>query len=240
MPSQKTVIAFDLYGTLLSPASIADAVADCYSLDQDQAASLAALWRRYQLEYTWRINTMGKYRPFDEITRSALGHALAEHGMTLQAADAEKLMRSYDALHVFDDIPAALELLQRNEETVEPYIFSNGTDDMVGNSIKTSPELGPHADRFKALIAVDSLGCYKPDPRTYSHLVETTGKTNHPEDVWVVSGNPFDIVGAKTAGLHVAFIDRAGKGWVDRLNEDIAPSIIARGVGEAITSILKF
>lgn len=53
----KTVIAFDLYGTLLSTESIADSLASLFG--EDEAKTLAALWRRYQLEYTWRINSMG-------------------------------------------------------------------------------------------------------------------------------------------------------------------------------------
>ena len=51
-----TIIAFDLYGTLLSTSSIAKDLAAHFG--QEKAASLAALWRRYQLEYTWRLNSM--------------------------------------------------------------------------------------------------------------------------------------------------------------------------------------
>lgn len=58
MSTNKTVIAFDLYGTLLSTESIAEELAKLFG--QDNAQSLAALWRRYQLEYTWRINSMGE------------------------------------------------------------------------------------------------------------------------------------------------------------------------------------
>ena len=53
---KKTVIAFDLYGTLLSTESIAKELATHFG--QEKAASLAGLWRRYQLEYTWRLNSM--------------------------------------------------------------------------------------------------------------------------------------------------------------------------------------
>ena len=58
MAAKNTVIAFDLYGTLLSTESIAHELAKIY--DEDKAKQLAALWRRYQLEYTWRINSMGR------------------------------------------------------------------------------------------------------------------------------------------------------------------------------------
>ena len=51
------VIAFDLYGTLLSTESIAKELSTHFG--EDKATSLAGLWRRYQLEYTWRLNSMG-------------------------------------------------------------------------------------------------------------------------------------------------------------------------------------
>ena len=59
MSSHSTpIIAFDLYGTLLSTDSVRDSLA---SLVPDATAtSTALLWRRYQLEYTWRLNSMGE------------------------------------------------------------------------------------------------------------------------------------------------------------------------------------
>ncbi|KGO36446.1 hypothetical protein PEX1_099820 [Penicillium expansum] len=54
----KTVVAFDLYGTLLSTESIVKQLEKNY--DNAKAQSISALWRRYQLEYTWRLNSMGK------------------------------------------------------------------------------------------------------------------------------------------------------------------------------------
>jgi 2-haloacid dehalogenase len=75
----KIVIAFDLYGTLLSTESIAKDLATHFG--QEQANKIAALWRRfvslsfwvrinadscrYQLEYTWRMNSMSTFsRPY--------------------------------------------------------------------------------------------------------------------------------------------------------------------------------
>lgn len=53
------VLAFDVYGTLLSTESIARQLAE--HIGEDKAASVAADWRRYQLEYTWRSNSMSTY-----------------------------------------------------------------------------------------------------------------------------------------------------------------------------------
>ena len=52
------IIAFDLYGTLLSTESIAKELSTHFG--KDKAAGLAGLWRRFQLEYTWRLNSMGR------------------------------------------------------------------------------------------------------------------------------------------------------------------------------------
>ena len=54
--SSKLVIAFDLYGTLLSTESIATELHSHFG--SPKAQSIASLWRRYQLEYTWRMNSM--------------------------------------------------------------------------------------------------------------------------------------------------------------------------------------
>ena len=53
---KQTILAFDLYGTLLSTESIAKDLASHFG--EEKAAKVAALWRRYQLEYTWRLNSM--------------------------------------------------------------------------------------------------------------------------------------------------------------------------------------
>lgn len=54
--SSKIVVAFDAYGTLLSTESIAKQLAEHFG--QDKAKAIAATWRKYQLEYTWRLNSM--------------------------------------------------------------------------------------------------------------------------------------------------------------------------------------
>lgn len=50
------IIAFDLYGTLLSTESIAKELSTHFG--DEKATSIAGLWRRYQMEYTWRLNSM--------------------------------------------------------------------------------------------------------------------------------------------------------------------------------------
>lgn len=59
--NKKTVIAFDLYGTLLSTESIAKKLSEHFG--KEKGPELAATWRKYQLEYTWRLNSMSMFFP---------------------------------------------------------------------------------------------------------------------------------------------------------------------------------
>lgn len=56
--TNKTVVAFDLFGTILSTESIWQEISKFAG--DDRAERIAALARRYQLEYTWRSNSMGE------------------------------------------------------------------------------------------------------------------------------------------------------------------------------------
>ena len=58
---KEIILAFDAYGTLLSTESIAKQLASHFG--DEKAAALAQEWRKYQLEYTWRLNSMSKSTP---------------------------------------------------------------------------------------------------------------------------------------------------------------------------------
>ncbi|KAK7424561.1 hypothetical protein QQZ08_008571 [Neonectria magnoliae] len=237
--SSKTVIGFDLYGTLLSTESIAEQLAELFG--DDLAKDLAAQWRRYQLEYTWRANSMGIYQSFSDITRAALQHAIAEKGLSLSSSDTEQLMDAYNGLQTFPEIENALDLVA-NEPSLDAYIFSNGTDDMVGTSVSTAPVLSKmsHVLQPHKLITVEELRTFKPDPKVYCHLADKAGVDL--DKIWVVSANPFDALGARSAGTQSAWIDRAGNGWIDALGSltGTKPTIVVRGVDEAVRKIVSY
>jgi 2-haloacid dehalogenase len=56
----KTIIAFDLYGTILSTSSVAKELSKQLNINDAKASEVASLWRRYQLEYSWRLSCMSK------------------------------------------------------------------------------------------------------------------------------------------------------------------------------------
>jgi len=154
-------------------------------------------------------------------------------------------MEAYDSLSAFPDVEPGLKAIAL-DPSIDAYVFSNGTDAMVSSSVKQSPSLSPHSSTFKGLVTVQEIEIFKPDPRVYQHLAKKVGKTlshNDMESIWLVSGNPFDVVGARAAGIQAAWVNRAGKGgWTDKLGELASggPTIVVNGVEEAVKGISKW
>jgi len=238
MSSKRVVIAFDLYGTLLSTSSIAKKLAEHFP---DKAEAITSTWRTYQLEYTWRLNSMDQYQPFSEVTHNALLHALRTHSVALPLAATAALMKSYDSLSTFPDVPPALSALA-SHPNISPVIFSNGTSEMVSNSINHSASLSPYKSCFEKLVSVHETRKFKPDPKVYRFLAEEVGKKVPDEmgEIWLVSSNPFDIVGARAVGMKTAWVDREGRGWIDALVplEEGQPSVIVNRLEEAIDAVM--
>ena len=262
--SDKTVIAFDLYGTLLSTESIAKTLSDL--VGADKADSVAASWRRYQLEYTWRLNSMSptpfpkseenrtltlvmppeQYIPFATVTQRSLVHALNEQSVTISTASQEDLIGvQYSRLSTFPDVPPALETLS-TDSTIHAVVFSNGDNNQLKNTFTDSHDLAKYRDAFQNIVSVEEVQRFKPDPEVYLHLARKVGKQTDKQSMrsmWLVSGNPFDVVGAKAVGMKAAWVDRAGKGWVDELmmpHEEMKPDLIVKGLGEVVEGVRKF
>lgn len=240
--SDKIIVAFDAYGTLLSTESIAKKLASHFG--QDKAQTIATTWRKYQLEYTWRLNSMTVYEDFSKITRRSLQHALAESEVSLNDQDTDDLMAAYDTLSTFPDVGPALTRLQK-ASNIHAVVFSNGTHKMVSSSVHGSPDLGPYSSVFKDIVVVEEIKKFKPAPEVYAHLARKVGKDPESEkdmaSMWLVSGNPFDVVGARAVGMKAAWVDRAGNGWQDSLipGELGRPTVIVKSLEEVVEAVSK-
>ena len=185
-----------------------------------------------------------KYEPFSTVTRNSLRHALADSKLSLDDSAVESVMKAYDSLSVFPEVPSALKNLSQ-KPSFKTVVFSNGTDEMVTNSIKSSPDLSPYASIFDQIITVEVVERYKPAPQVYKHLARKLGKPLHNDGVgsmWLVSGNPFDVVGAREFGMEAIWVDRGGCGWTDDLIQGSygRPTLIVKGLDEVMEGIEKY
>jgi len=217
----RILLAFDVYGSLFDTNGphLHNAFTRLLGEQQrDLALKLVDDWRTYQLEYSWRLNSMGQFVDFGEVTRMSLLHAFkandaADH---LKEGDLEGLLNSYTNLDCFDDAIKGLEELG-NMEDVDAVVFSNGPRSVVEKLLEGSPL--PLFLKEKKPVVAESVKSFKPSIAFYDYLLDTTGRSAAAKTCWLVSCNPFDITGARVAGINAIWIDRTGRGWMDQLGE---------------------
>jgi 2-haloacid dehalogenase len=83
-------------------------------------------------------------------------------------------------------------------------ILSNGSPGMLDDVVRHSGLAGA----FDAVLSVDPLRCYKPDPRVYQLAVDRLGIER--ERIGFVSSNCWDVCGARSFGFEVFWINRGG------------------------------
>ena len=187
---------FDAYGTLFDLASVVERSSARLGPAKE---SVLGLWRRKQLESSWLRSLMGCYEPFDRVTADALSFALASHGIEDPALERD-LTASYLEVGPYPDARPALERL--GGERVRCFILSNGTRRMVERAVAAAGLDG----FFEAILSVDDVSCYKPDPRVYALAEAATGL--RPATISFVSGNAWDQSGAASYGLSVVRLVR--------------------------------
>ena len=199
------VVAFDAYGTLFDVYSVAALLERHHP---GQGATLAAVWRDKQMEYTRLISLSDPFTPtgsrfyqsFWEITRLALRYALAKQGLVNEEATERALMDAYGQLQAFAENKAVLsELKALGFKTA---ILSNGSPEML-NSAVSHAELTPWIDR---VLSVDGLRQYKTMPVTYAMVTEVFSVK--PQEVLFVSSNGWDIIGANWFGFETCWVNR--------------------------------
>jgi 2-haloacid dehalogenase len=188
-------VVFDAYGTLYDIQSVADVTEDAFP---GYGEIITQVWRIKQLEYTWLRSLMRRYQDFAAVTRDSLAYTLRILGLTYENEAFERVIEKYLHLDLYSDATAALTALRPRKLA----ILSNGSPDML-NALVRNSGLAPLLD---ATISVDANKIFKPSPQAYELIGTVLGTS--PEQVLFVSSNPWDVAGAKSYGLNVAWIER--------------------------------
>lgn len=190
-------VAFDIYGTLIDTQAVLARLTD---LIGDKAPAVSRLWRQKQLEYSFRRGLMRDYCDFSVCTRQALVFACREHAVAIGEEAIELAMQAYAELDAFADVPAGLEALHK--QGMHLYAFSNGSRAAVERLLERAG-IGHY---FTAVVSVEDVRSFKPNPDVYAHLVRRCGVPA--AQLCLVSSNPFDVLGAAHAGLRSAWLRR--------------------------------
>lgn len=205
----KSVYVFDAYGTLFD----VNAAARQASAEPDHTAlaehwpTVAANWRRKQLEYSWLRAVADRHCDFWKVTEDGLDWALEASGLS-DPVTRERLLALYWELAVFPEVPEMLASLKaRGARTA---ILSNGSPEML----KAAAHSAGIAELLDAILSVETVGVFKPNARVYD-LVEEHFECKKSE-VLFVSSNGWDAAGAAGYGFDTAWINRASDP-IDRL-----------------------
>jgi 2-haloacid dehalogenase len=189
-------IAFDIYGTVVDPGGIVAELGEAFGA---RAPLAARSWREKQLEFTFRRAVMRRYVDFDLCTAQALDYVSGELGVELTGERRRALLDACLRLPAYPEAGRALEMLRGAGHRI--VALTNGTEKSVRMLLQHARIDG----FFEMILSADSVRTFKPDAAVYG-LVERTGVPR--EKVWLVSGNPFDVIGAKAQGLKAAWVQR--------------------------------
>ncbi len=192
------IVAFDVYGTLINTEGV---LVQLTAMIGDDALAFSRLWRDKQLEYSFRRGLMQHYENFAVCTRDALTYTNTFFNAPLSQSQQQTLLEAYRTLPAFIDVGPALAQLSAQGASLSA--FSNGTAEAV-EGLLTHAGIRAH---FDGIVSVDTLKSFKPNPAVYAHLLRATGATH--DQAWLVSSNSFDIIGAVSAGLRAAWVQRS-------------------------------
>ncbi len=197
MRTQIEAWVFDAYGTLFDPYSVQG---KAESIFPGRGEALGRLWRARQLEYTWLRALMNRYADFWQVTREALVYACLSLGLHCNETQQEELMSEYLRLAVYPDARVGLEALASRRLA----ILSNGTPRVL-EAVVAYTGL---KHRFEALLSVDAVKTYKPNPIVYQLAADSLNLEK--SQIGFVSSNYWDAAGAAAFGFTAFWINRAG------------------------------
>jgi 2-haloacid dehalogenase len=192
-----TTLAFDVYGTLIDTAGVVMALRQKIG---DQATTASDLWRSKQLEYSFRRGLMQNYSDFAVCTRQALDFVCDSMNLPLSRDERDELLDSYRGLPAFADVTDGLKAC--NAEGLKLYAFSNGRPDDVHGLL----EQAGIRNFFIDVVSTGEISSFKPNPGVYAHFLRRANCTG--SEAWLISGNSFDVIGAISAGMRGAWVQR--------------------------------
>jgi 2-haloacid dehalogenase len=137
------------------------------------------------------------HTPYRTIGFISLEATLARAGIEHDDAEVVALVAEIERLEPFADAAAAVARLR---DRFRVAVLSNGDPDMLEGGVRNA------GIEFDDVISVAVAGSFKPDRVTYEAACRRLAVD--PRAVLFVANHVFDCVGAKSAGMRTAFIDR--------------------------------
>ena len=210
-------VAFDVFGTLVDWRS---GVADAFRASgvSGDPYELADAWRARYRPILAEVNEGARpWGSFDELHLVTLDDLLSERGAELSGEARRELVGAWHRLDPWPDVRPGLDAL-RGERPVA--MLSNG-------HVALLVDLARHGDlRFDCVLSAELAHAYKPAPEVYQTAARLLAVDA--AELMLVAAHPWDLAGARAAGLRTAFVDRPleyGEGSAAREDPDADESV---------------
>lgn len=216
------VCMFDQYGTIVDMQSGLTEVATAFLRKKGWSGnpdSFVTWWRRTHFENSMIDALLHKeHTPYREIGHRSVALVLDRAGLAYTMQEVHNLVAQIEKLRPFPEVPAALTRLHTRYKLV---VLSNGDPDML-EAAKSY-----HRLPFDQVISVAEAKSFKPHVATYTKAAELLGMRM--DQVLFVANHAFDCIGAKSAGMCTAFINRRGRpfGMTPHQPDIIVPTMTA-------------
>lgn len=194
------LITFDAYSALLNiKGSLVPVLEKSFGSTGKDMTSFFTMWRTRQWDYVLLSNAMDKgFLSYHYITRCALDYTLLKFQLTCSEDVKQQLVGAWSQLLAW---PEANEVLSKVKRMGYPIaILSNGDQSMLKELERSTKII------FDYIFSADQAEAYKPSPKIYQLPFDKLGLAR--EEVLHVAGSPFDMMGAKAAGLTCAWSNR--------------------------------
>ncbi len=163
----------------------------------------AKLWFASVLRDGFARTAAGAAERFASLAEDALRGILAAPGST-EGLDAvvEHVMSGFLELPVHPDVPDGVRVLAASGARL--VTLSNGSAEVAERLLATAGI----RDHFERLLSVEEAGAWKPAPGAYAYTARVC--STDPATMMLVAVHPWDIDGAKRAGMRTAWINRHG------------------------------
>lgn len=191
-PGPPEVIAFDVLETLYSLSSLEPLFAAAGG-----DPSTASLWFSRVLADGFALTLARGYRPFQDVAKAALRAVLPK----AKPAARDHILAGLAELDVHPDAGPAMGRAVLDARVV---VVTNGSADAT-NALLAKGGL----DAFvETVISADDVKAWKPKADAYSFAAASVGEPA--ENVAMVTVHPWDVLGARNAGLVTGWCNRSG------------------------------
>jgi 2-haloacid dehalogenase len=202
------VCMFDQYGTVVDMHTGLTEIAAPFLKKKGwdgNPNSFVTWWRRTMFE-NQMIDALlhREHTSYREIGHRSVALVMERAGITYTKDDVHYLVSEIENLKCFPEVPEAIARLQTRYKII---VFSNGDPDMLEIAKKH------HNIPFDKVISVSEGNSFKPHIATYTKAAQIAGVGM--EEVLFVASHIFDCIGAKSAGMQTAFVDRYSRPFGD-------------------------